>query len=85
MDFCFKCWKYGIFDALKRGDACPPICLISSYWGGLFWPTLHGGYPKLFDYFKCIMVSDLNIWHLCSINNFFWSFCVMDIYLYIYC
>jgi hypothetical protein len=32
MDFCFNCWKYGIFNALKRDDACPPICLISSYW-----------------------------------------------------
>lgn len=41
---------------------------------GLFWPTLCGGYRKLFVYFKCIMVSNLSTWHPCSINNFYLTF-----------
>lgn len=72
MDFCFRCWKNGIFNALKRDDACPPICLIFSCWeGGLLWPTLYGDYPKLFVDFKCIMVSHISTCHPCSINNFY--------------
>jgi hypothetical protein len=47
--------------------------------------TLYVGYPKLYVYFKCIVVSDLSTGHPCSLYNFYLKFlCYVCMYLSIY-
>jgi hypothetical protein len=46
--------------ALERGDACPPSCLIPSYWGCVFDLLYVDVSLNCLSSFKCIMVSDLS-------------------------